>query len=185
MCTLYNSPRERRFRVLSAQTTTDESFEVCASLGGTKAPLATASGILIQRRNKKGDFNLFSFYAEPHAFVAALSTSSGSGCAPGNASAQAYAMSLPLKTNVPPNRRTPSGGPVSFSFGSIGDNAITLVMYFHQSCKLNPGGFISGLVFLSTSVKLPNPTALYASNVFELSAKTRSFGKFGFNSRNF
>ena len=62
---------------------------------------------------------------------------------------------------------------------------MTLVMYFHQSCKLNPGGFISGFVDLSTSVKFPNPAALYASNVFDVSTKTRSAGTSGLSSRNF
>mmetsp|Transcript_1862 Transcript_1862/g.5632 ORF Transcript_1862/g.5632 Transcript_1862/m.5632 type:complete len:218 (+) Transcript_1862:450-1103(+) len=58
-------------------------------------------------------------------------------------------------------------------------------MYFHHSFTEKPGGFIFGFVDASASVNLPNPTALYASNVFELSTKILSSGTFGFNSRNF
>jgi hypothetical protein len=65
-CTLYNSPRERRFRVLSAQTTTDESFEVCASLGGTKAPLAPARAVfLFKEGTKKEILTFFPFTRNP------------------------------------------------------------------------------------------------------------------------
>ena len=82
------------------------------------------SPIIIIRRRRL--FNLSFIVAVSHASFASRRTSLTSGDVPGSSSLCAYTTSAPSSTNVPPKRRTPSGGPRSGSSFRMGASVATL-----------------------------------------------------------